>query len=165
MNTKYESLKKSLEKYGESLVEEIIQVLKDNGKGDSALVNKIDYKLIEDLETITVAITAPDYFDYVDGGRRAGATPPPYKPIMRWAEKKGIQQFRNKTTGRYISNVARAIIISKAIGRNGIKPVYAVKKSLQKLKSVREDLIKKGAVDDMVKIIRQIARLPQEKNI
>jgi hypothetical protein len=105
-NKKYEALKKAMEKYGEALVLEIVQQLKNSGKEATGnLVRSIDYELIEALDTISIGIKAENYLDYVDGGRRKGANPPPQEAILKWLSIRGIKgrSKSGKTKGRFIT--------------------------------------------------------------
>lgn len=153
---KLNALRKVMEQYGEALVLEIVQQLKDAGKeatGD--LARSVDYKLIETLDTIAVGIVALPYFDYVDGGRRKGAKPPPSDAIIDWMKVKGIKG-RNRKTGKFITQKSAAFLIARSIGKNGIKPTNVVKKSLRKLKSLQSKLLTEAAVEDMTKMIQGV---------
>jgi hypothetical protein len=150
------ALKGAMEKYGEALVIEIVQQLKDAGKeatGD--LARSVGYELIETLDTIAIGIVALPYFDNVDSGRRKGAKPPPTGPIIDWMKVKGIKG-RNPKTGKFISQKSAAFAIARGIGKNGIKPTNVVKKSLRKLKSLQAKLLTDAAVEDMTKMIQGV---------
>lgn len=156
MDDKYAALKKAMEKYGEALVIQIVQELKDAGKeatGD--LAKSIDYELIEALDSIAIGIVALPYFDFVDGGRRKGAKPPPSSAILSWMQVKGIKG-RDKKTGKFISQKSASFLIARSIGKNGIKPVFAIKKSLKKLRSLQSKLLTDAAVQDMTKMIQGV---------
>ena len=151
-----DALRSAMEKYGEALVIQIVQELKDAGKeATGTLAKSVDYELIEALDKISVGIKAVDYFEYVDGGRRKGAKPPPSDAIVKWMKVKGIKG-RNPKTGKFISQKSAAFLIARAIGRRGIKPVFAVKKSLRKLKSLQAKLLTDAAVEDMTKMIQGV---------
>lgn len=153
---KMDALRGAMEKYGEALVIQIVQELKDAGKeATGTLAKSVDYELIEALDKISVGIKAVDYFEYVDGGRRRGAKPPPSDAIVKWMKVKGIKG-RNPKTGKFISQKSAAFLIARAIGRRGIKPVFAVKKSLRKLKSLQAKLLTDAAVEDMTKMIQGV---------
>jgi hypothetical protein len=72
---------------------------------DSPLVRNIEGKVYQNG---TVKFSYYTYGEYVDKGRRKGATPPPIEPIKEWVKRKGID----------ISPYA----IQKSIGKKGIKP-------------------------------------------
>jgi hypothetical protein len=156
MDEKYEALKEAMRKYGEAFVVELIQQLKDADKvATGNLAKNIDYELIEALDLISIGIKAPEYLEYVDQGRRAGAKQPPYEPIMKWAKKRGLQRFRDKK-GRFISDKARAFVIARGIAKNGIKPTNVIKKSIRKLQGLQKRLLTEAAVEDMTKIARGV---------
>lgn len=150
------ALRGAMEKYGEALVIEIVQQLKDAGKEATGnLAKSVDYELIEALDKISVGIVALPYFDFVDSGRRKGAKPPPTGPIIEWMKVKGIKG-RNPKTGRFISQKSTAFAIARGISKNGIKPTNVVKKSLRKLKSLQAKLLTDAAVEDMTKMIQGV---------
>ncbi len=152
----YDALKAAMEKYGEALVVEIIQQLKDADKvATGYLAKNIDYELVEALDMISIGIKAPEYLEFVDQGREKGAKQPPYEPIMKWAKIRGLQKFRDKK-GRFISDKARAFIIARGISKNGIKPTNVIKKSLRKLQSLQKRLLTEAAVEDMTAIARGV---------
>ena len=156
MDKKYEALKKAMDKYGKALVLEIVQQLKDAGKEATGnLARSIDYELIEALDTISIGIKAENYLDYVDGGRRKGAKPPPQDAILKWLKVRNIKG-RSKTNGRFITQKSAAFLIARSIGKNGIKPTFVIKKSLRKLKSLQTKLLTDAAVEDMSKMISAV---------
>lgn len=153
---KNEALKEAMRKYGEALVTELIQQIKDADKvATGYLAKNIDYELIEALDMISIGIKAPEYLEFVDQGREKGAKQPPYEPIMKWAKIRGLQKFRDKK-GRFISDKARAFIIARGISKNGIKPTNVIKKSLRKLQSLQKRLLTEAAVEDMTAIARGV---------
>jgi len=82
---------------------------------------------------------------WVTQGRRRGSRFPPPAPISRWIKEKGIQG-RDKR-GRFISNKSLTFLISRAIARDGIKPLpfmkMAIDKSIKQLgKALKTSLAK-----------------------
>ena len=82
---------------------------------------------------------------WVTQGRRRGSRFPPPAPISRWIREKGIQG-RDKR-GRFISNKSLTFLISRAIARDGIKPLpfmkMAIDKSIKQLgKSLKTSIAK-----------------------
>lgn len=151
-----DALRGAMEKYGEALVIEIVQQLKDaNKEATGALAKSVSYELVEALDKISVGIVALDYFDYVDGGRRKGAKPPPSDAIIEWMKVKGIKG-RNPKTGKFITQKSAAFAIARGISKNGIKPTNVVKKSLKKLRSLQAKLLNDAAVEDMTKMIQGV---------
>jgi len=100
-----------LDKFGEEITSDIKEVLRINGAIASGNLEKsIDYKIVEREGEYKLVITYLDYGEYVLKGRRAGAKPPPYAPIIRWTQFKGIPK-------------SAAYPIAKSIGKKGIKPL------------------------------------------
>lgn len=63
-------------------------------------------------------VEMPDYYYFVEQGRRPGRYPP-LNVIRNWARvKKGVPQFRDKK-GRFISNESRAFLIARSIATYG----------------------------------------------
>jgi hypothetical protein len=152
---KLKALKKAMEKYGEALVIEIVKELKSADKiATGALAKSVDYELIEALDTIAVNILALDYMETVDGGRRKGAKAPPTDAIIKWIKVKRIKGRDKK--GRFIKDKSTAFLMARAIGKNGIKPTFVIKKSIRKLKSLQEKLLTEAAVEDMTKMIQGV---------
>ena len=82
---------------------------------------------------------------WVTQGRRRGSRFPPPAPISRWIKEKGIQGRDKK--GRFISNKSLTFLISRAIARDGIKPLpfmkMAIDKSIKQLgKALKTSLAK-----------------------
>ena len=147
------ALKEAMEKYGEALVIEIVQQLKDaDHEATGKLARSIDYELIEALDSISIGIKAEKYFATVDGGRRKGAKPPPSDAILSWMKVRNIKG-RDKKTGKFIKQKSAAFLIARSIGKNGIKPAFIIKKSLRNLKSLQSKLLTEAAVEDMTKMI------------
>lgn len=152
---KLKALKKAMEKYGEALVLEIVKQLKSADKiATGNLAKSVDYELIEALDSIAVNILSLDYMDVVDGGRRKGAKAPPTDVIVKWMKVRKIKG-RDKR-GRFIKDKSTAFLIARAIGKNGIKPTFVIKKSINKLKSLQQKLLTEAAVEDMTKMIQGV---------
>ena len=91
---------------------------------------KVSHTLIYENNTVTLKFIYPDYAIFIDKGRKASNDPkknPPITPIKEWAKKHNLPTFKTKT-GKDISEIGRAIMISKSIGRKGIdaRPFMAI---------------------------------------
>jgi hypothetical protein len=97
---------------------------------------------------------------WVTQGRRRGSRFPPPAPILKWIKEKGIKG-RDKR-GRFISDKSLTFLISRAIARDGIKPLafmkMAIDKSIKQLgKALKTSLAKvevkrwKNAIAKLVK--------------
>ena len=64
----------------------------------------------------SITISLPDYYLYIDKGRRAGAKMPPVKFIAIWIKRKKLPT----PDGMDIMSLSWAI--AKSIAKNGIKP-------------------------------------------
>lgn len=151
------ALKKAMDELGEDLVKGLVKALIDADKvATGNLVRSIDYRLIETADMLIVELLAAPYLKNVDKGRKKGETPPPIAPILKWASVRKIKQYRNKKSGRFISNVARAVIISKGISKNGIKGINVVRKTIDDIYSKKKQLIEKAAGEDLKDMIDKI---------
>lgn len=63
-----------------------------------------------------IVLTYPEYFIYIDSGRKKGSRPPSTRVIMRWLDDKRI------STPFGMSRRSFAYIIARSIGRDGIRP-------------------------------------------
>ena len=64
---------------------------------------------------------APDYYIFVDKGRRAGAKMPPIKHIQQWIKQKGLD--------------LNAFAVAKSIAKKGIKPTRIYTRAVEELKA------------------------------
>ena len=94
---------------------------------------------------------------WVTQGRRKGDRFPPPAPISRWIRQKGIRGI-NKETGKALTNGQLTFLISRAIARDGIKPLPFMKMALvQSIKQLPKDL-KPSIVKAEVKKIKNLIR-------
>ncbi len=86
---------------------------------------------------------------WVSQGRRKGARFPPPAPISRWIRQKGITGVSKD--GKRLTNEQLTFLISRAIARDGIKPLPFMKMAIEKsIKQLGKDL-KKVLVKSEVK--------------
>jgi len=100
-----------LNKFGVEITSDIQNILQNNNaiaSGD--LYRSIDYKIVQKKGEYKLVISYADYGEFVLKGRRPGAKPPPFAPIMKWCQFKGIPK-------------EAAYPIAKSIGKKGIKPL------------------------------------------
>lgn len=98
------NVKNFLEQYGKSKLDEMIKILNSAGKGDSNIIDSIDYE----IEGDDIKFIFPDYAKWVDEGRGPGKQPP-LKKISDWTSRKGLPE-------------KAAFPIARKIGREGIEP-------------------------------------------
>ena len=109
--------------------------------GNSRVANSVRLELKDN----DFQIKFNDYIHYVDSGRRAGAKPPPVKPILDWIHRKGI-------TPTNITQERLAYAISRAIGRNGIKS----RPFLDRLTEEVSELVKIHIFEEMNRILKDV---------
>lgn len=103
-------------RFGDDYIRILIKELKSAGKDSSGkLVNSLDYRLVDEADSIGFLFQGENYLKYVDEGRRSGSFPP-LKAIGQWARTKGISQ--------------KAVFpIAKSIYKFGIKPTNVMAKT------------------------------------
>lgn len=97
----------------------VLQLVMEGEEGINIKVGKntlIDSNLYRDIKVDVkdeelFNIIVNDYVQYVERGRPAGITPPPYRVILEWAERKGLPTDNNFIYGAI-----------KSIVKFGIRP-------------------------------------------
>lgn len=134
-------IKAALEKFGSDYIKELtMRLLREDKKASGALIRSLDYEVLEATTEIIdqsakwvvknytgLKIKALPYLINVDEGRRKGSKPPPVRAIEPWIRHRKIK-FRDKK-GRFITNQQTAFIISRSIGKNGIKPTNVLEET------------------------------------
>ena len=80
-----------MNKYGSEMVQAMKQILIDHNKGDSNFINSLNYRVIQDIDSISTEFIMEDYAKWVDQGRSAGKMPPLEK-IGNWTARKGLPE-------------------------------------------------------------------------
>ena len=120
---------------GKALIDEIKMRLIQEGKISSGrLLNSLSYNTIQTIEGWTIEILAEKYLEFVDRGRKPGKMPP-IGDIQKWVIQKPVK-FIGKTDSQ------TAFIIAKSIGEKGIVPTNIIQKSIDKVLSNIENIIK-----------------------
>lgn len=120
---------------GKALIDEIKTRLVQEGKISSGrLLNSLSYNTIQSIEGWTIEILAEKYLEFVERGRKPGKMPP-IVDIQKWVVQKPVK-FIGKTDSQ------TAFIIAKSIGRRGIVPTNIIQKSINKVISNIENIIK-----------------------
>lgn len=104
----YVALRKVLLEHGKETVELMKAILRDKGKGDSRIIKRIRPKVVDTIKGLNLEIEMPDYWVFLDKGRRPGKQPP-LSVIKKWCSRKGIPK-------------GAAFPIAKKIGKFGLKP-------------------------------------------
>ena len=100
---------KNLKMFGQDYIKILTVLLKKHRKNASgALINSINYRVKEDIDSALIEIEANDYLINVDQGRKPGKYPP-VREIAKWCKLKGIPQ-------------GAAFPIARSIFKFGIQP-------------------------------------------
>lgn len=107
----------------------------------SVKIIKYEVKILNNKYEIV--FTLPDYWKWVENGRKPGKMPP-INSIMKWVRKKNIPI---KTTLKQT-----AFVIARSIGKKGIKGKHYLKKSKEQLPDFKTGLIEAIKKDIQVTI-------------
>ena len=91
------------------------------------LVNSISYEIIDTENGKQVNVLAIPYWKFVEEGRDKNDRFPPPQPIAKWLKEKRIRPERG------ISFDSLVFLVSRAIARDGIRPVPFVEASQKTL--------------------------------
>lgn len=105
---------------GQAVVLSIQEELRSMGLKDSRIINLVDYAISANGRTLEILL--PDYYIYIEKGRRPGATPPPLGPLIQWMKQRRIAPGRE---GRIVW------AIRTAIARRGIRARPFLKRALE----------------------------------
>ena len=93
-----------------------------------------DWKLTKNIEVYVddfcVVIELPEYYKFIEAGRKPNSTPPPSKAILNWIKVKKIIP-RSYNGGKIPTKEQLSYIIARSIGRKGIKPRPFIKPTLE----------------------------------
>ena len=110
------------------------------------LINSLEYKIQKNNTGFTATLTAADYLEVVDKGRRPGKFPPPDQ-IKKWVQAKGI------TIGTLDQT---AFVISRSIARKGIKATDVINKSFNEAFNIYKIKFAEKVAKDFEDMIDQI---------
>ena len=145
----FRNLKNQLDALGREYVAELTQQLISADKVASGqLINSLDYEVLETVNGLVLKIIADDYLKFVDEGRRPGKRPP-QRAILKWIESRNIK-IKKQTPAQ------TAFIISRSIGKKGIKPTNVLKKTQQAIFRNIQTLINKGIEIDIQEYIKNL---------
>lgn len=116
------------EAIGESLVESIQAELIRIGLSDSNIIKSVTYK-IQDNQ---ISVYMPDYYKYIESGRRPLAKRVPIEILIKWMKRKNIAAGRENKA---------AWAIQRAIYLHGIKPRPFLNRALNEVQSEVEELL------------------------
>lgn len=104
---------------------EMSNILTSAGKGNSNIINMLDFDIQKESDDYLIQTNFPDYAIFVDRGRKSGKMPP-VKNIMEWCVRKNIPKNA-------------AFPIARSIGQNGIPPtnfMSPIKDMVSELKKI-----------------------------
>lgn len=154
IEVKNDNIRKAINEIGIDLVKGLVKALINaDKKVTGKLVNSIDYKVIEAADGLILELLAADYLEIVDKGRKPGKQPPT-KALDKWVVRRGIAP-RTKN-GKFISRDSIKFLIARSIGKNGIKGINVVKKTIDEIYSNKEKLLVKAAQEDLNEMIDKI---------
>jgi hypothetical protein len=115
-------------KWAQQVVTNAKSILLKNRKiASGRLVNSIRYNVNSQGK---ISFLYDQDGKWVSQGRKPNSRFPPPAPIARWIKEKGIKG-RDQKTGRFISDRSLTFLISRAIARDGIKPLPFMKMAIQ----------------------------------
>jgi hypothetical protein len=122
------------ERWAQQVVTNAKSILLRNKKvATGTLVNSIRYTIDANGK---ISFLYSEDGKWVTQGRRAGDRFPPPAPISKWIRQKGITGT-NRETGKPLTNGQLTFLISRAIARDGIKPLpfmqMAIKQTIKEL--------------------------------
>lgn len=106
----------NIEKVLNDYLDNIEKVYKQEAdKYDYDIGNKISTDFTFLNEKYTIEINLPEYWKYIEDGRKPGKRPPTNE-ILKWTKKKNIRPKKGITDKQMV------FLICRKIGRDGIKP-------------------------------------------
>lgn len=99
-----------------------------NSIASGTLVSDSIFEAIRNGNTIYLTASLPDYWYYVDNGRKPGNMPP-ISAIMNWIDVKPINPY--SVGGHIPTKKSLAYLIARKIGRDGIVPKHLLFKALK----------------------------------
>ncbi len=169
---------KELTKIGRDLQRRMRMELAAQGKAGGELDRSIrSYVIPRRGKGFTVEIAAADYAKYVDQGvqgkfknKDPRQSKSPYKfgtgtgkkgelteAIRQWRERKGLKQWRDLKTGRYISYESQVLLIARAIYNRGLAPTYFIERPMKGMEKEMRKRLTAAYVKDIEAHLQKIA--------
>jgi hypothetical protein len=146
---KLTNLKKQMDIVGREVIKELIdQLIHLDKKATGALINSLEYEVVEVLNDVFLNIYSLDYLDYLDKGRKPGKMPPS-QSFIPWIRARGIK-IKNWTDEQ------SAFVIARSVGKKGIKPLNFKKKMTDNILSRKSQLIAEGVTMDIQEALHKI---------
>lgn len=130
----------------------------DNKKATGKLINSVQTEINFSGTELTVVLNVEDYYKWVEEGRKPGKFPP-IANIKQWVKDKPIIP-RPDSKGKLPTENQLAFLIGRKIEKQGIKPGYQLKSTIDELNSIYIERLKNALEEDFnayqVKILKQI---------
>lgn len=135
----YPRLEAALKKYGED-----VKMLYTNDLKalQYRIADKITVKVNAFGNKYDVVLNLPEYWKYIEDGRKPGAKMPPEKPIIEWIKFKGITPRDKKITEKQLS-----FLIRRKIGRDGIKATHFLADAIEKNDNLIKNIVESFKID------------------
>jgi len=108
----------------------------------SNLAKRTEIEVKPSIEGFAVSVTAPDYIQYVDKGRKAGKRPP-IKDILDWIKEKNIPLSGGMTQEQL------AFAISNSIGKYGTRGKLFLDKLQDEMRLILVEEGTRKAIEDV----------------
>lgn len=140
----------------QKVMEEYLNSTKSNLPDTYRIKSKLNFVFDIDENFYEIIFRAPEYFKWVENGRGPGKNPP-IKAIEEWITIKHITPYPTK--GKLPTKKQLAFLISRAIGKDGTTPTFALSRALDEDKSYWNDKIDQAVFEDVNDNIEQILKL------
>lgn len=133
-----EKLDRLADLLGSLTIAQARQLLVEAKKGDPGLSYSVE--TMSPYERVVALVAAAGWARYVYFGRLPGRLPPPYRPILEWATKKGLTP-RHPLADEGASMKRMSIAIAQSIGRMGIPAMHFFDMALDQIRAKAEQII------------------------
>ncbi len=169
---------KEMTRIGRELQRRMRLSLAAQGKAGGNLDKSIrSYVIPRRGKGLVIEIAAADYAKYVDQGvqgkfrnkdRRQSKSPYKFgsgtgkkgeltQAIREWRERKGLKQWRDEKTGRFISYESQVLLIARAIYNRGLAPTYFIERPLKGMEREIKQRLTAAYVKDIEAHLQKIA--------
>lgn len=140
----WNNLIKALQDIAEMLYSDLGSRIPDNWD----LKSNYSFQYQNDGSLYEVTVRVPDYFKYIESGRRAGAKMPPRDAMLRFIEKRHITPYPD-SRGRVPSLNSLAFLIGRKISRDGIPARPILQDSIVSLKTDIDTILTDAVTKDL----------------
>lgn len=150
----YTNLEKVLNEISIEILDEYKKNLGESRIADSMTISVDD--LTGSGSKYEVTLHLEHYWLYIENGRRQGAKPPPFKPILDWVVRKNLPLNYN---GKLYTADQVANRIRFAISRNGIEAKNTLQKSTDNINNIEERIEEALTKDVMIELSNSINKI------